>query len=266
MQVDPPIFSPNNISSANSISTQARGMSNWNKLVLKKRNSAVKKAGHHRRIRFLMESASIGRETRKQETTYDHWLFWDRQSVNRRWRLSVCRSGIYAQSCHWTLFFQNSWPHFCLSSSIDSYRRHPFTAFEAYGRVRHFTRISYGFTNAVPVLQQFMDKFIESKRLTSAEPNLDDVYIGTRTKETHDLNLKRFLDAAAQEHFTPTWTNGSPGDSSWIYMVVSIIEGSSNRPESERLRVLKEYLFPYSMPQLRRFTGFFCCYFKWVHR
>ena len=76
-----------------------------------------------------------------------------------------------------------------------------FTAFEACGELWEFTRIPFGVTNGVPAFQREIDNLIQAENLKNTFPYLDYITVAGRTKEEHDQNVKRFLEALQRRNW-----------------------------------------------------------------
>jgi len=77
-----------------------------------------------------------------------------------------------------------------------------YTAFEAGGELYQYKRLPFGVTNGVSAFQRSIDCFIKRYQLQKVYAYLDDLTVTGETIEEHDLNLKRFLDAAATRNLT----------------------------------------------------------------
>ena len=112
-----------------------------------------------------------------------------------------------------------------------------YTAFEVNGNLYRFTRLPFGLTNAVPCFQRTMDDFVEKHNLTEAHPILDDVIVGCRTKDEHERNLKKFLDAVKADQLTLNYKKCSFGMRT-VAMLGHIISARSKRPDPNRFQTL----------------------------
>ena len=75
----------------------------------------------------------------------------------------------------------------------------PYTAFESSGSLYQYTRVPFGVTNGVACFQRIMDSFIQEENIDATCAYLDNVTICGMNTEEHDLNLKRFLEAAEKK-------------------------------------------------------------------
>ena len=138
-----------------------------------------------------------------------------------------------------------------------------FTAFEAEGNLYQFKRLPFGVTNGVSCFQRVMDVFISRKQLKDTFPYLDDLLIGGRTKEEHDFNLKRFLDAAKQYRLTIN-NEKSKFSQTAISWLGYRITHNELRPDPERLKPLENLPLPQDAKSLKRVVGLFSYYSRWI--
>ena len=115
-----------------------------------------------------------------------------------------------------------------------------YTAFEVNGKLYQFTRLPFGLTNAVLCFQRTMDNIVEEHNLTGAHPFLDDVIVGLRTKDEHERNLKKFLDAVKDDRLTLNYKKCSFGLPT-VAMLGHIISAGSKRPDSDRFQTLQNF-------------------------
>lgn len=73
-----------------------------------------------------------------------------------------------------------------------------YTAFEACGKLYHFTRIPFGVRNGVPAFQRSLTKIIAMEGLEGIEEYLDDVTVCGRDQQEHDANLENFMKAVSK--------------------------------------------------------------------
>jgi len=84
------------------------------------------------------------------------------------------------------------------------------------------------------------------------------------TTEEHDLNLKRFFEAAERKNIVYNesksvfWT-------SKLSLLGYLVENGELRPDPERLRPLRELPVPNDMKALRRTLGLFAYYSQWIY-
>ena len=71
-----------------------------------------------------------------------------------------------------------------------------FTAFGANGKFYQFKRSPFLVTNGVACFQRAMDKFAADSGLRNVFVYLDDFTVTGATKEEHDENLQKLIDAA----------------------------------------------------------------------
>jgi len=75
-------------------------------------------------------------------------------------------------------------------------------AFDADGRIFQYCRLPFGVTNGVSAFQRVMDNFIKRHGLKKVYAYLDDLTVTGATKEEHQKNLQRLLEAAKIDGLT----------------------------------------------------------------
>ena len=136
----------------------------------------------------------------------------------------------------------------------------PLTAFQAGGGLYQFRHLAFGLTNA---FQRIMDEFVQDYKLKKTFPYLDDITICGTTKEKHDANLHRFLEAAKS-------ANLLFNQDKCVFVVTRIcllghiIEKGMMKPDPNRLTAFTDFPVPKTSAQLRRLIGFFAYYAKWI--
>ena len=78
----------------------------------------------------------------------------------------------------------------------------PMTAFEADGRLFQYCGLPFGVTNGLFAFQRVMDDFIKRQNLKKVYVYLDNLTITGATKEEHQKNLQRLLEAAKTDELT----------------------------------------------------------------
>lgn len=140
-----------------------------------------------------------------------------------------------------------------------------YTAFQSGHNLYQFRRLPFGVTNGVACFQRVMDDFIRDNCLEGTFVYLDDVTVCGKTKEEHDANLQRFLDAAKRYNLTLN-------DDKCVYSVSTIrllgycISDGEIRPDPERLEPLKALPLPQDTKALRRAVGMFSYYSQWISK
>lgn len=140
----------------------------------------------------------------------------------------------------------------------------PYTAFEAVGRLWEFNRIPFGVTNGVPKFQRIIDQIVDEDGLKDTYPYLDNVTVGGRDQHEHDENVKRFLDAISKRNLTLN-EEKTVASVSEINILGYCVGNCIVKPDSERLRPLRELPAPHNTKSLKRALGLFAYYAKWVH-
>ena len=139
----------------------------------------------------------------------------------------------------------------------------PYTAFQAGNQLLQFKRIPMGVTNGVAAFQRFMNQFISENRLEATFSYLDDITICGKTREEHDANLSRFMDAAAKYNLKFNDAKSKLSQDTINVLGYQISNGEL-QPDPERLRPLLEFPVPQTSKALRRCVGLFAYYAKWV--
>ena len=137
----------------------------------------------------------------------------------------------------------------------------PFTAFEACGKLWEFTQIPFGVTNGVPAFQREMDNLIQAENLKNTFPYLDNITVAGRTKEEHDQNVKRFLEALQRRNWTLNEKKNINSVAS-VNILGYLVGNGVVKPDPERLRPLKELPSPVDSKSLKCVFGLFAYYAK----
>ena len=141
----------------------------------------------------------------------------------------------------------------------------PFTAFEACGKLWEFTTIPFGVTNGVPAFQREMDNLIQAENLKNTFPYLDNITVAGRTKEEHDQNVKRFLEALQRRNWTLNEKKNISSVAS-VNILGYLVGNGVIKLDPERLRPLKELPPPVDSKSLKRVLGLFAYYAKWIYQ
>ena len=115
----------------------------------------------------------------------------------------------------------------------------------------------FGITNGVSAFQRTMDQMVHDYSLEATYPYLDNVTICGKTKEDHDKNLARFLEAARQLNLTYN-EEKCIFNTTRLSILGTIVENGELRPDPERMRPLMDMPPPSNMKSLKRCL-FFCC-------
>ena len=139
----------------------------------------------------------------------------------------------------------------------------PYTAFEADGKLYHYTRLPFGVTNGVSYFQRFIDSLIERFSLKRTYAYVDNITVCGTSISDHDANLKALLEAAKKEGltFNPEKCLYNRSEICLLGYKVSHLQ---IQPDPERLRPLLKMSLPKSKPGLQRVLGMFSYYAKWV--
>ncbi|XP_054287969.1 uncharacterized protein LOC129003695 [Macrosteles quadrilineatus] len=134
-----------------------------------------------------------------------------------------------------------------------------YTAFEACGQLYQFKRIPFGVTNGVAAFQRVIDQVIRTEQLQDTYAYLDDVTICGKTQEQHDINLKKFIEAASKYNLTINNEKSSFSLRS-INLLGYHISNKTIKPDPSRLDPLKNLPPPRDTASLRRTLGMFSHY------
>ena len=121
----------------------------------------------------------------------------------------------------------------------------------------------FGVTNAVPAFQRIMDSIIRKAQLQKTYAYLDDVIVAGETKEEHENNLTRFLEAIKDANITLNPEKSQVGLTS-ISLLGYIIENKTKRPNPEHTKSLHDLPLPTNTRELKRLLGLFAYNAKWV--
>ena len=128
----------------------------------------------------------------------------------------------------------------------------PFTAFEACGKPREFTRIPFGVTNA---FQREMDNLMQVEGLKDTFPYLDNITVAGHTQEEHDRNVKRLLESLQRRKWT--FNNSKTISSvSSINILGYLVGNGIIKPDPERLCPLEQLPSPTNPKSLKSVLGF----------
>lgn len=138
-----------------------------------------------------------------------------------------------------------------------------FTAFEANGKLYHFTRIPFGVTNGVAAFQRALNHIIEKEALNGIFAYLDDVTVCGKTKEEHDINLSKFREAVTKYNLTLNESK-CVFSKETINLLGYTIENNRIKPDESRLKPLLDLPAPENKPALKRALGLFAHYSRWI--
>ena len=138
-----------------------------------------------------------------------------------------------------------------------------YTAFEGDGRLWQFTRVPNGVTNGVSAFQRIMDNVIDIEGLAATFAFLDNITIAGETPEELEEN-KRKWEAIAEKYNLQFNHAKTVEFCTKLAVLGYIIEHLSVQPDPERLKPLMDLPSPMDLPSLRRITGMFSYYSKWI--
>ena len=139
----------------------------------------------------------------------------------------------------------------------------PYTAFELDGGLYQFCVVPNGVTNGCPIFQRIMDSIIEKENLKDTFAYQDNVHICGHNEMDHDLNLKKFEDAAKK--WTITFNDHkSIIRTKSLQTLGYIISKGELKPDPERFRPLNELPVPQTEKQKKRCMGLLSYYSKWI--
>ena len=139
----------------------------------------------------------------------------------------------------------------------------PYTAFEADGKLYQFKRLPFGLTNAVAAFQRLMDELVEEYHLEGVFVYIDNITIVGETQEQHDINVRKFLEAAKVKNLT--FNEGKTiSNTDTITLLGYEISKGNLRPDPDRVKPLLEMPIPNSLKALKRVIGMFAYYARWI--
>ena len=140
-----------------------------------------------------------------------------------------------------------------------------YTAFEANGKLYQFCRVPFGVTNGVACFQRTMDSLIKQHNLQGTHAYVDNIIIVGNTQKEHDENLEKFRKIARVHNLTFNEAKSILSTTSIDFLGYTITHGTI-KPDSERLRPLKELPFPKDKAAMRRVIGLFSYYSQWISK
>jgi len=138
-----------------------------------------------------------------------------------------------------------------------------YNAFEASGRLFQYKRLSFGVTNGVATFQRCIDNFIKRFNLKKVYAYLDDLVVTGANLAEHDMNLKLLLDAAAECNLTLNETK-SRFCTTTLDILGYRISHNQVKPDPQRLQPLLDLPAPSTAKELKRVSGMFSYYAKWI--
>jgi len=131
------------------------------------------------------------------------------------------------------------------------------------GKLYQYRRLLFGVTNGVSAFQRIIDGIISQRALQRTYAYLDNITIGGTSKADHDLNLKRFLNAASQLNLTFNEAKSVVAVPQIDILGYRVSHGLVN-PDPERLRHLMELPVLQNHRELKRCLGMFAYYARWI--
>ena len=111
--------------------------------------------------------------------------------------------------------------------------------------------------------QRVMDRFIDDNQLSGVKAYVDNLYVGGRTQEEHDENLKRLLDAAKKMNFT--FNEGKTILSTRsLHILGYLLKDGQILPDPDRVKPLMDLPVPSDLPGLKRVIGMFAYFSKFI--
>jgi len=129
--------------------------------------------------------------------------------------------------------------------------------------VDFFCRLPFGVTNGVSAFQRVMDDFIKRHGLKKVYACLDDLTVTGATKEEHQKNLQCLLEAAKTDGLTFNESKSQICVTSLDLLGYRVSCGEL-QPDPSRLQPLLTLQPPSSPKGLKRITGLFAYYAKWI--
>ena len=137
------------------------------------------------------------------------------------------------------------------------------TAFEADGRRFQYCRLLFGVTNGVFAFQRVMENFTKRHKLKKVYAYLDDLTVTGATKEEHQKNLQCLLEAAKMDGLTLNESKSKICVKSLDLLGYRVSYGKM-QPDPSSLQPLLTLQPPSSPKELKRITGLFAYYAKWI--
>jgi len=138
-----------------------------------------------------------------------------------------------------------------------------YIVFEANGKLYQYRRLPFGVTNGVSAFQRIINGIISQSGLQRTYAYLDNITIGGTSKDDHDQNLKRFLDAASQLNLTFNEAKSVVAVPQIDILGYRVSHGLV-KPDPERLRPLMELPVPQNHQELKRWLGVFAYCARWI--
>ncbi|GFW84309.1 retrovirus-related Pol polyprotein from transposon 17.6 [Trichonephila clavipes] len=134
--------------------------------------------------------------------------------------------------------------------------------FEACGKLYQFLRVPFGVTNGVACFQRVIDKIIEDEGLTLTYPFIDDVTVCGKEQKEHDDNLEKFM-TVAKYNLTLNEDKCTYSSNS-VHLLGYIIQDGKIKPDTERLKPLRDMPVPKDSSALQRALGMYAHYCRWI--
>jgi len=122
--------------------------------------------------------------------------------------------------------------------------------------------LPFGVTNGVSAFQRSVDEFIKKHRFKVCA-YLDGLTVTGETIEEHDRNLKCLLDAAAECNLTIN-KERSKCRVTELKMLGYLVAYKQIKPDPKRLQALLDLPEPTCAKELKRVSGLFSYYAKWI--
>ena len=142
---------------------------------------------------------------------------------------------------------------------------HPFTAFEADGKLYQYTCLPFGVTNGVSCFQRIVDNLIEKYKLIGTYVYLDNITVCGRGDCDHNDNLNFLFNAAKCEGLTFNKSKCLFSRRE-IDLLGYRVSHYKIKPDPERLCPLMQLSLPMSKSELQRTIGMFSYYAKWIKK
>ena len=143
-----------------------------------------------------------------------------------------------------------------------SEERH-YTAFEVDGQLFQYKHLPFGVTNGFSGFQRSIQEFIERHRLKKVYAYLDGLTVTGETLEEHDRNLKCLLDTTAECDLTIS-EEKSKFRVTELVMLGYLVANKQIKPDPKRLQALLDLPEPTCAKELKRVSGLFSYYDKWI--
>ena len=126
-----------------------------------------------------------------------------------------------------------------------------------------YRRLLFGVSNGASAFQRVVDDFILRHNLKKVYAYLDDLTVTWSTLEEHDQNLQKLLADAEQDGLTFNKKKSKIRQKK-MQLLGHEISQACTKPDPDCLRLLLEMPPPQTPKELKRISGMFAYYAKWI--